>query len=235
MHHQRSACAASDAARASASRATAGTAGRRRSTSTTQPTQQAGVQQRPSTGSGRAPVSTPPRANAQRSVAAARPTSSASRSTPTATTRTVYQSRDGSDQPSAAGRAAPRRTPGPIAISTPGARRASAGRVARACRASTCSTDDDDRLPTRASDCQRRRRAPRGRGRARPAIASRTFGPPGCATQVSTSRDLRPCSARKSSTSSPRCARRRRRRSAARTIRKPVPPMSQPMTRSVSG
>ncbi len=99
---------------------------------------------------------------------------------------------------------------------------------------STCSTDADDRLPTAASESQVTSRAPSVRSSAR-LIACSTFGPPGCATQVPTSATVMPWSARKLSTSARRYFSTTSGTVASSTIRKPVVPMSQPITRSVSG
>ena len=68
--------------------------------------------------------------------------------------------------------------PGPIAISTPWV--PGAGGRSRRVSSSTCSTDAEDRLPTRASDSQVSRTASRGTSSAA-SSASITFGPAGVA------------------------------------------------------
>ena len=66
-------------------------------------------------------------------------------------------------------------------------------------------------------------------------MASRTFGPPGCATHQPMSARLRPWSPRKASTSPRTLARTRSGTSTPRTMRRPEAPTSQPIARSLSG
>ena len=84
------------------------------------------------------------------------------------------------------------RTPrSPRARARTAARTPCAAWSTRSSSASTCSTLDDDRLPTAAIDAQLRSSAPTGRSSPR-WNASSTFGPPGCAIQVPMSLEPEP-------------------------------------------
>src|SRR5690606_37696676 len=83
-------------------------------------------------------------------------------------------------------------TPGPNARTTAVQ---PAGRARAVGRASTWSTDADDRLPASASDARLTSSASPGSPRAL-VTASRILGPPACTTHASTPSTPRPCGAR---------------------------------------
>src|ERR1700739_526893 len=90
--------------------------------------------------------------------------------------------------------------PGPIASITPGL--PLGGCLAIVSR-NTCSTDDDERLPTSPSERHVNSSASSGNP-SDSTIPSMTFGPPGWLTQAPTSEMSKPCAARKFVTSSAR-------------------------------
>src|ERR1700760_997339 len=90
--------------------------------------------------------------------------------------------------------------PGPIASMTPGL---PAGGCLAIVSRKTCSTDDDDRLPTSASERHVNSSAPLGKP-SEPTIASMTLGPPGWLTQAPTSAVLTPKALKNPATSSAR-------------------------------
>ena len=236
MHHQRSACEASTSASiGQPSHGQEGPVGDR--TSTRQPTSSAGVQRDHRRVVAAAPVSTPPRA---RPSAALRSRDDelgeplqADRRAPARRTSSSLVHAHGRLTSAAAPARSRSRAPSPAARpGVPGRRRL--GR--RGCRASTCSTEDDDRLPTCGQRDARSRRG-RARRQAEGRVAwprapwGRRGGQPRRARRRSSGRGRRG-RRRRRRRGTPR---RPRRRSAESTIRKPVLPMSQPITRSVSG
>ena len=189
--------------------------------------QQAGVQQRPSAGSDPRRSRRRRCASAQRRCrCATRPARPPARA-PTATIRTatrpalVIGSPPQQHQLGAEARAHGHQHAGAT-------RRPAAGRV-RESSASTCSTEADDRLPT----CGQRRPGRLQRlvrqVEAAAAIASSTFGPPGCATQRVDVGRLEVVVGEEAATSSPRLRlddvgdARRRARSGSRCRRCPSP------------
>src|SRR3974390_3781290 len=98
---------------------------------------------------------------------------------------------------------------------------------------STINTDADDKLPARDRQSHETCSAPSGRFNAS-AVASSTLGPPVCMIQVEMSPRDKPCSARKLSTSRPRCLRTMLGTSMDKTTLKPSDEMFHPMTSSVS-
>ena len=230
MHHHRSACAGDAPAPASASRATAGTAGPQRVHLDRRSRPAARCAARPSPGSGPGPVSTPPRASAQRRVAACDTTSSASRSSRPAHQHDV-QSQVTACSPAASPLqqhqlGAEARDPWPAA--PPGRRTPAAARPMRVgehVQHRGRRQVADARPASRQVTSQRLVRQAERHAAPPRAPWDRRGGRPRCACR----RSSRSWSARKSSTSSPRCSlddvgdARRRARSGSRCRRCPSP------------
>ena len=158
MHHQRSAWASSDDERASTRPARRGTSGSAHAGLDQRADQQAGVQHHHRPGSGRDPVSTPPRAKLQAALRL-ETTSSASRSRPTSTTSDRERGQRGHRGSAARSSTSSEQKPGPIAISSPwepGRRRP----VARGCPRGRAA-------PTPTTGCRSRPASPRSARRPR--------------------------------------------------------------------
>src|ERR1700756_4319528 len=121
--------------------------------------------------------------------------------------------------------------PGPIASITPGL--PLGGCLAIVSR-NTCSTDDDERLPTSPSERHVNSSASSGNP-SDSTIASMTLGPPGWLTQAPTSETFKPCAARKFVTSSARYPSMTLATSGERTRPNPAEPMFQPIVSCESG
>src|SRR5580658_5002880 len=122
--------------------------------------------------------------------------------------------------------------PGPMAASiliVPGA-----GLLCIYTSSSTSSTDVEEMLPTLRRQFHDASRSFDVSPSAT-SVASSTFGPPVCITQLLMSLRFSPCSPRNSSTSPPRCFTTVSGTSGDSTMRKPFSEISQPITLSVLG
>src|SRR5258708_6520734 len=122
--------------------------------------------------------------------------------------------------------------PGPIAAITP--RVPVGGRRCAITSSSTHSTEADDRFPILRRQSHDTCNSPSCSPNAS-CVASSTFGPPVCSTQLPTSARVNPCFARPASTSPPKCSRTTLGTSRDSTMEKPFSETSQPITSSVLG
>src|SRR5437016_5781797 len=119
--------------------------------------------------------------------------------------------------------------PGPIAAITPSA--PGGGRRCAITSSSTHRTDADERFPVLRRQSHDTCNSPSCSPSAS-CVASSTFGPPVCNTQLLTSARLNPCFASTASTSPPKCSRTTLGTSRDSTMEKPFSETSQPITSS---